>query len=542
MNLRRQSTKYHLFRSKHLHRTGITVYASVLALVTTILPANAASGLWKSAPVDGNWNNANNWSCGCIPNKDIDTATFGSSSVSDVFMSEPTNVFSLIVNPGANGYEFTCMPGQPLGIYDGGLQNNSGVLQKFEVIAPITADSYTALVFQTLATITGDIMLTNDGAGIAGGVTSGHTGFVGSSAGNAVLVNEPGSVSEALGGETDFYENSHGDTATITNKAGMVAGAFGGQTMFYGGDAGAAVITCEGASISGGLGGTTTFLSHASAGKATLVAQPGSNGGAGGTIVFQNQATGGSARVQLFGNGTLDISNRQVTIGSLTGDGIVLTGSRTLTIGAANLSSTFSGLIQDNGALNKTGTGTFTLASGNSYTGGTTIGRGALTVTNKTGSATGTGPVSVTSGLLGGSGIIGGKVTVGTGSGSGAFLAPAAGSKKQATLTIQSGLTFNSDATYTYTFKAKQNKARTDQVLASGVTINSGASIALSGQTKGLLDQGLTLTLISNTSANPISGTFSNLPDGGIVTINGNNFHASYEGGDGNDLTLTVVP
>ncbi|HET7511855.1 MAG TPA: hypothetical protein VFJ88_03755, partial [Chthoniobacterales bacterium] len=181
-------------------------------------------------------------------------------------------------------------------------------------------------------------------------------------------------------------------------------------------------------------------------------------------------------------------------------------------------------------------------ASGNSYTGGTTIGRGALTVTNKTGSATGTGPVSVTSGLLGGSGIIAGKVTVGTGSGSGAFLAPAAGSKKQATLTIQSGLTFNSDATYTYTFKAKQNKARTDQVLASGVTINSGASIALSGQTKGLLDQGLTLTLISNTSANPISGTFSNLPDGGIVTINGNNFQASYEGGDGNDLILTVVP
>jgi hypothetical protein len=64
----------------------------------------------------------------------------------------------------------------------------------------------------------------------------------------------------------------------------------------------------------------------------------------------------------------------------------------------------------------------------------------------------------------------------------------------------------------------------------------------LRGQTQGRLTTGLTLTLISNTSANPISGTFSNLPDGGIVTINGNNFQASYEGGDGNDLTLTVVP
>jgi hypothetical protein len=64
----------------------------------------------------------------------------------------------------------------------------------------------------------------------------------------------------------------------------------------------------------------------------------------------------------------------------------------------------------------------------------------------------------------------------------------------------------------------------------------------LVGTTQGSLKQGLTLTLISNTSANPISGTFSNLPDGGIVNVNGNNLQASYTGGDGNDLTLTVVP
>jgi hypothetical protein len=47
---------------------------------------------------------------------------------------------------------------------------------------------------------------------------------------------------------------------------------------------------------------------------------------------------------------------------------------------------------------------------------------------------------------------------------------------------------------------------------------------------------------ISNTSADPISGTFTNLPDGAIVDVDGNNLQASYTGGDGNDLTLTVVP
>ena len=36
--------------------------------------------------------------------------------------------------------------------------------------------------------------------------------------------------------------------------------------------------------------------------------------------------------------------------------------------------------------------------------------------------------------------------------------------------------------------------------------------------------------------------TFSNLADGSTFTANGNTFQANYEGGDGNDLTLTVVP
>jgi hypothetical protein len=43
----------------------------------------------------------------------------------------------------------------------------------------------------------------------------------------------------------------------------------------------------------------------------------------------------------------------------------------------------------------------------------------------------------------------------------------------------------------------------------------------------------------------PCSFTFYHreLPfDGSIITIDGNHLQASYEGGDGNDLTLTAVP
>jgi hypothetical protein len=74
------------------------------------------------------------------------------------------------------------------------------------------------------------------------------------------------------------------------------------------------------------------------------------------------------------------------------------------------------------------------------------------------------------------------------------------------------------------------------------VTIHSSASFSLSGQTQGSPTQGLVMTVIRNTAPTPILGTFSNLPDGAIITVNGNNFQADYQGGDGNDLTLTVVP
>jgi hypothetical protein len=170
------------------------------------------------------------------------------------------------------------------------------------------------------------------------------------------------------------------------------------------------------------------------------------------------------------------------------------------------------------------------------------VSQGTLVVSNTSGSATGTGALLVSAGALGGGGIIAGAVTMGTGSDAGAFLAPAHGGNKQLTLTIQGSLTFNSDSTYTYTFKAKGNKSKIDKVIVNGVTINSGATINLSGTTQGHLTQGTVLTLIKNTAATPIAGAFSNLPDGGIVNVNGNNLQASYEGGDGNDLTLTVVP
>ena len=121
------------------------------------------------------------------------------------------------------------------------------------------------------------------------------------------------------------------------------------------------------------------FSDGATAANATLIVNGGLGGGVGGAIYFYWASTGGTARVEVFGNGKLDISLRDapgVTIGSLEGTGDVFLGANNLTIGSNNLSTDFSGAIQDGGtgggtggSLTKIGTGTLTLAGTNTYTG-----------------------------------------------------------------------------------------------------------------------------------------------------------------------------
>lgn len=108
------------------------------------------------------------------------------------------------------------------------------------------------------------------------------------------------------------------------------------------------------------------------------------------------------------------------------------------------------------------------------------------------------------------------------------------------TLTIQNSLTFKSNGTYTWKLNTK--KAKADQVIASGVTIEAGAQFDINAVGNKKLTIGNSFIAISNTAAAAISGTFANLADGSTVTVGVNKLQTSYSGGDGNDLTLTVVP
>jgi autotransporter-associated beta strand protein len=258
--------------------------------------------------------------------------------------------------------------------------------------------------------------------------------------------------------------------------------------------------------------------------------------------------------VEIFGTGTISTSSNpfffgtEVTVGSIEGNGTIELGDSTLVPGSNNRRTIFDGIIKDGhategfgGSLVKSGEEGLTLAHANNYTRSTVVMSGVLRVANRKGSATGNGFVHVAGGTLGGPGRIGGPVRIGTGNGPGAFLAPSIHANEPTTLTIhRAPLSFQRDGTYTY--KLNTRNATADQVIATGVTIESGTQFSFTSVDNKRLTPGTVFTAISNTSADPISGTFANLPDGGIVTVNGNNFQASYTGGDGNDLTLTVVP
>lgn len=51
---------------------------------------------------------------------------------------------------------------------------------------------------------------------------------------------------------------------------------------------------------------------------------------------------------------------------------------------------------------------------------------------------------------------------------------------------------------------------------------------------------GDTFTIIKNDANDPVTGTFKNLPEGAMVTVDGYQFAISYRGGDGNDIVLTT--
>jgi fibronectin-binding autotransporter adhesin len=264
-------------------------------------------------------------------------------------------------------------------------------------------------------------------------------------------------VAGALTLDGGTLAGSYNDTGGTSRKGLWLDGAISGSgnvTVGYldGGIAAYAGtmvrITSSGNTYSGTItvnpsannGGSYLFLDSSTALPDAVINLTGVNTGSltqfsSSTLVFGTSVTSETIN-GLSGSGNLFLENQNGTPGAVA-----------LTVGGAGgstaVTTNYSGVLSGTGSFIKAGTGTQTLSSatGNTYTGGTTVNGGLLVVSNTSGSATGTGKVAVNSGAtLAGTGTI-------TASGSGSNTIAVTGTSTSNRANVLVGMTSATDTT-----------------------------------------------------------------------------------------------
>ena len=547
--------------AKNIGRAGLLASAFLLSLQVS----QAGSATWRPTPQSAIWNDSSNWMPHTVPDGSGDVATFQSSSISSISLAASIALDSAVFLDGSGAFTVNVPPGLAISFEGTGVVNENTIQtsQSF-ILTGNDSDGPATLSFagNALAGSFGfyqlqSALLAFSGDASADGATidaqdSGTVAFSGdSTAGHAYLNIFPQSLPGAIAGTALFSDNSSAGQASVSALGANTAGFAPGSITFQGSaSAATAMVIAMPAYRAGRTGGQVSFHDDATADQAFIVGDAGQNGGGGGSIFFYDSSSGGAAYVYLDGNSILDISGHTlpgISFGGFSGAGRVLLGGNNLTTGQSGYFDTFTGQIRDGGvaagtggSLNKVGPGQLTLSGENTYTGGTIVTSGILTVSNVAGSATGSGPVLVQPGsLLSGTGIISGPVTLSGTTRRQSAVEPGT-SDSVAELTIKRKLSFR-HASYYCTLD--RDTVTSDAVVAKGIDIRGGTFVL---ETFGSLPLplGVVFLVLNNTSAKPISGMFDSLSEGSVIQLSNppNSLAVSYVGGDGNDMTLTVVP
>lgn len=365
--------------------------------------------------------------------------------------------------------------------------------------------------------------LTVSGAGTLGS-TVGGTRVTGNDAFDQVILN----LASGVVSNEDFTFN--GDNPIIRSNGATLAGdvvlAAVGKIGLH--PSGAGPLTISG-DVSGSISGTSELD------IATDVVFSGNNTySAVNRIIASGSLTTGSntgispnSTAEVL-QGTLDLNGFDASVGDLeapsNATGTVNIGTGTLTIGSSNESLAFLGSITGTGNLIKTGTGTQTLSGTSTFTGVTTVIGGELEIDGML-----PGSVIVASGAsLSGSGTVGAATvqsggTARPGNSPGILNTGDFNLAAGATLEIEiGGLGANAGIDY-------------DQVNVTGtVTLAGFLDSAIYSNFNAFEDY----VIINNDGVNPVIGTFSGMPEGLSIQVNGVPFYITYVGGDGNDAVL----
>ena len=224
-----------------------------------------------------------------------------------------------------------------------------------------------------------------------------------------------------------------------------------------------------------------------------------------------------------------------VLVRTLRGNGSVLFGiDGFLDIGVNNGTSTFDGVMSGTGfvggyTVGKFGSGTFTLNGNNTYLNQTRIFSGRMVINGNQPQS----PVVVDVGtILQGSGTVGHVSIAGT-------VAPGA---SPAILT-SSNVAFSAGANFTVELNGTLPGTGYDRLNVRGTNNLGGANLNVNAAFP-IFDApspGDRFVILNNDGVDPITGTFVGKANGSVFTADNLQFRINYNGGDGNDVVLTLT-
>ncbi len=407
----------------------------------------------------------------------------------------------------------------------------------------------------------GNVSLTADGDITTGNFESAAytaAGTISLTANGGITTVYLNSSSEVQGGAISLVANGDISTGVIISGSFISAGDVLVQS-----DAGSITTGNVLATSDSDVGGQITLNAHTTI-DAGLLASFGDQTG-GDIQVKSNTGSMEVGRVISSADPTLSGSTGgSVSLDAATGiefddinsEGQSAGGTISVIVGGTASQSTGSS-VSGNGTLNKQGSGTLVFSEANDYTGATTVNVGTLQVatTGATDSNTvvadGTlvvdgeidGDVTVNGGTLKGTGTVTGDVTVNTGGTLAPGNSPGVISTSDLNLAAGSASDFEIQDTNSAGATAGTDY---DQVNVTGtVTIDPSATLTVDTTGSTDITAGEEYILISNDGTDAVSGTFSGLAEGAVVSTDiggsGSAGVITYAGGDGNDVAILVT-
>jgi len=215
--------------------------------------------------------------------------------------------------------------------------------------------------------------------------------------------------------------------------------------------------------------------------------------------------------------GTWDLNNKTETVASLIGSSNIILGSGSIAISGSTVDN-YSGTLSGTGNFTRTGSGSTTFLSANNYTGKTFVLGGSLIL-----NANQASNFIVDGGTLSGSATIG-KLETKSGS-----LSPS--------LLLSNDIYLSGPSALNLTIRGTSPGAGNDQITTHGTVTLGDSALNISGSVN--LKTGEELILVHNDGVDPVSGTFKGIANNQIISIQGTSYRFKYDGGDGNDITLT---